>query len=234
MKLNVLLVIMVLFFYEASSQQSTNTLLNNLNETIHASAKYDLDKIKRIEKLKETLHLRQDPFESYLKLYEEYSIFNYDSAYNYAKKMEDVAVQQNNPSRIAYSKIKLSFILLSSGMFKEVFDAVNKISLNDLDSVQRAEYYTMMARCYYDLADYDKDRVYAPSYNQQGHDYVDSSLLLFPDTSFSYIYYSGLKNVRSRNYEKALLYFEKLIHNSSLTYHQVALAASTACGLMAR
>jgi len=108
---------------------------------------------------------------------------------------------------------------------------VNKISLQDLDSAQKAEYYTMMARCYYDLADYDKDRVYSPVYNQQGHDYIDSSLLLFPETSFAYSYYSGLKNVRNRNYEKALLYFEKLIHDSSLTYHQVALAASTACDI---
>src|SRR6478735_6171979 len=111
MKLNVLLVVMVLFFYDANSQQSTSTLLNTLNETIHASAKYDLDKIKRIEKLKEALHHpQQDLFKSYLNLYEEYSIFNYDSAYNYAKKMLDVAEQQNNPSRIAYAKIKLSFI----------------------------------------------------------------------------------------------------------------------------
>ena len=232
MKLNVLIVVLFLVFHEANSQQPNNTLLNTLNETIRASAKYDLDKIKKIDKLKESLsHSQQDPFEGFLKLYDEYSIFNYNSAYTYAKKMQEIADQQNDSSRIAYAKIKLSFILLSSGMFKEVFDAVSNMPLHNLNSAQKAEYYTLMARCYYDLADYDKDKVYSPVYNQQGHDYIDSSLLLFPDTSFSFIYYNGLKHVRSRNYEKALLYFEKLNHDPGLTHHQVALAASTACDI---
>jgi hypothetical protein len=54
MKLNVLFVVLFLVFHEAIAQQPINTLLNTLNETIHASAKYDLDKIKKIDKLKES------------------------------------------------------------------------------------------------------------------------------------------------------------------------------------
>ena len=189
-------------------------------------------KIKRIEKLKEALsQQRQDPFDGYLRLYDEYAIFNYDSAYTYAKKLQELALQQNDLSRIAYAKIKLSFILLSSGMFKEVFDSVNNLQLKDLNTAQKAEYYTLMARCYYDLADYVKDNVYSPVYNQQGHNYIDSSLLLFPDTSFSYVYYNGLKNVVSHNDEKALLYFSKLIHDPRLSRHEVALTASTVSGI---
>ena len=42
----------------------------------------------------------------------------------------------------------------------------------------------MMARYYYDLADYDNDRFYAPRYNDSGNRYIDSSLTLLDSGVF--------------------------------------------------
>ena len=183
----------------AYNQKTTPALLSRLDSAIAAVPQYDQDKIKKIN----ALHgeLLKNPglplYDHYLELYKEYNIFNYDSAYTYARRMQQMAFQQKNESLIAYAKIKMGFILLSSGMFKEVFDTLGTIDLNVLAPDQKAEYYTLMARSYYDLADYDHDDFYAPMHNIKGNQYLDSSLKLFNPASFEYIYYNGLKNIRS-------------------------------------
>ena len=202
--------------------------MDGLGKFIQESYRYDIQKLKRVDSLKSILKEKNiDQYDNYLRLYDEYYIFNYDSAFTYAKKMQEAASASNDSSRQTYAKIKMSFILLSSGMFKEVFDSLRTISLDDLDNEKKAEYFTLMARCYYDLADYDRDNINSPKYNQQANSYVDSSLKLYADSSFEFIYYNGLKSIRSGNKDKALLYFEKLMSRPELTLHQVALTAST-------
>ncbi len=215
--------------FRLQAQNYTDVLLKELNNAIDASAKYDAEKIKKIKSLegKLTKGDQQDLFEHYLDLYNEYQVFNYDSAYAYCQKMQSVATVSGDNHKIAYFKIKLSFIMLSSGMFKEVFDVLSSINLNYLNDQEKAEYYTLAARYYYDLADYDKDHVYATEYNKTGSLYVDSALRLYAQTSFQYVYYSGLKNIRAGDRDKAFSYFDTLMHDRSLTPHQFAVTAST-------
>ncbi len=92
-------------------------------------------------------------------------------------------------------------------MFKEVFDVLSTINLKYLSNSQKAEYYTLAARYYYDLGDYDNDRFYATEYNKKGSLYVDSALMLYPEKSFQYLYYNGLKNIKTGERNKAFLIF---------------------------
>jgi hypothetical protein len=211
------------------SQKYTAALLGQLDSVIVESPHYDQEKVKKISALHGAL-LDNPPlsrYDYYLELYKEYYIFNYDSAYVYARLMQQMAVLEKNDSRLTYAKIKIGFILLSSGMFKEVFDTLGTIDLKLLPPDQKAEYYTLMARCYYDLADYDHDDFYAPRHNQKGNQYLDSSLQLFPPACFEYSYYNGLKNIRSGHMAEALGYFHKLIQQKDLSLHELALTAST-------
>ncbi len=211
------------------AQNNTEALLQNLDNAINASGKYDGEKIKKIKSLEVQLNKsrQQDLYTQYLGLYNEYQVFSYDSAYNYCIKMLDNAMKAGDSSRIAYSKVKLSFILLSSGMFKEVFDVLSTINLKYLTNDEKAEYYTLSARYYYDLADYDKDKYYATAYNKKGSLFVDSALAIYSPASFSHLYYNGLKNIRAGDRDKAFSYFDTLMHSGSLTPHQLAVTAST-------
>ncbi|HTB25841.1 MAG TPA: DUF6377 domain-containing protein [Puia sp.] len=211
------------------SQKYSDALLNRLDSAITEVPHYDQEKIQRIN----VLHARvlKNPsvnmYNNFLDLYKEYNIFNYDSAYTYARRMQQLALQQNDADLIAYAKIKLGFILLSSGMFKEVFDTLGTINLKVLDPDQKAEYFTLMARCYYDLADYDHDDFYGPQHNAKGNQYLDSSLLLFNKSSFEYAYYNGLRNIRSGQMAEALDFFNKALQQKDLSLHQLALTTST-------
>jgi hypothetical protein len=213
----------------AYNQKYTPALLSRLDSAIAAVPQYDQDKIKKINALHD--EVLKNPglplYDHYLELYKEYYIFNYDSAYIYARRMQQMAFQQKNESLIAYAKIKMGFILLSSGMFKEVFDTLGTIDLKVLAPDQKAEYYTLMARSYYDLADYDHDDFYAPMHNTKGNQYLDSSLKLFNPASFEFIYYNGLKNIRSGQMATALIFFHKLLERQNLSLHELALTAST-------
>ncbi|MDQ2720427.1 MAG: DUF6377 domain-containing protein [Bacteroidota bacterium] len=228
-KSNIFFLLLIFCCHAGFSQRNSSQLIQDLNEAIRKSYAYDADKLKTIQQLKKALQKEHTTlsFEGYLQLYNEYYLFNYDSAYAYAKKMLDVALQSGNKQQIAYAGVKLNFILLSSGMYKEAFDLLKSINLYDLNKQQRAEYFTLAARCYYDLADYNKDSFYSPQYNLQGNRFIDSSLTLYPDSSFQFIYYNGLKNIRSGNENKAMLYFQKLMHSPSLSKHELALTAST-------
>ncbi|HMJ46745.1 MAG TPA: DUF6377 domain-containing protein, partial [Ferruginibacter sp.] len=228
MKFKIFTLLLVILTVYANAQDNT-TLITELNRTILQSSRYDAAKIKKIAALKNSLSRDHTTtaYDKFLTLYREYQIFNYDSAYTYARKMLASAIEMNDSGRKANASIKMSFILLSSGMFKEVFDSLKSIPLQQLDNTGKAEYYTLKARCFYDLADYDLDQFYSPGYNREGNRFIDSSLNLYPVNSFEYVYYNGLKNIRAGNKEKAFTYFQQLMNSTSLTPHEFALTSST-------
>ena len=205
---------------------------DELNKTITNAIVYDKIKETVLDSLqKKIILVRQDDLitQYYLsiELYNNYKVFKYDSAYEYARRSQEIAYKLKDPEKIAYSSIILNFTLLSSGLFKETADSLQSITTNGLHDNIKAEYYALKARYYYDLADYAKDNYYAPSYNRAGGNCLDTGLTFYPPTSFSFLYYSGLRDIRFGNMSKAKANFIKLILEGSLTYHEVALTTST-------
>jgi len=216
----------------AHSQVSTGRLLNELNLAIESAGTYDQHKLKTIEEIKTSLGEKKNEgptaqYALYLQLYEEYKAFQYDSAYNYAKKLQGIALQLNDPSRIVHTRLKLGFSLLSSGMFKETLDSLNKINIAGAPDSLKAEYYALLGRYYYDLGDFDNDAYYTPAYDDKGNRYLDSALQLYPPGSFFSSYYKGLKEIKSNKRSIALDDFKKLMDRPGLSWHELALTAST-------
>lgn len=213
-------------------QAHTDPLLPELNKAIEESAKYDQAKVQAIRQLEQLINKipagdLAGRFSLYLSLYEEYKVFRYDSAYTYSRKLQQTAAQLGDPQRIDLARLKLSFILLSSGMFRESYDSLKTVNLQLFPDSLKAEYYSLMARYYYDLADYDNDQYHTPGYNNSGNQFIDSALQLYRPQSFNWYYYSGLKNIRNGKREVASLFFQALMKDTSLSYHELALTAST-------
>lgn len=201
------------------------------------TGKFDAEKIDRINRLKQKKINYQDTkgtFDHYLAIYDEYAVFNFDSAYHYAKELQQAAYRLDNGPLISYAGMKINYVLLSAGMFKEVFESLTGIDPAGLDNKMLAEYYILKSRAYFDLADYNKDNIFSESYNKLGGTYLDSSLLFFPPNSFEYNYYSGLKNIRSDNVFKAGAYFQGLISDSSLSLRYHAIVYSTMSDIYVR
>src|SRR5471030_585150 len=124
----VLLLFLVLFLFQpAFAFQGYDSLLVRLNHMLDKKNDYDAGKLARIGKLQQYLNDAASPdlnfrYNIYLKFYEEYKSFNYNKAFDYAKKLQQTGILLKDPAKIAISRIKFGFILLSAGMFKETFD----------------------------------------------------------------------------------------------------------------
>jgi hypothetical protein len=209
-----------------------DSLLNKLNTVLDKKKEYDAAKIKRIDNLKKLLNDDDSPdlnirYAIYLSLYNEYKSFNYDEAFNYAQKLQQVGHLLKDPAKIATAKVKLGFILLSSGMFKETFDSLRTINIHLLADTEKRDYYFLTARTYYDLADFDKENYYTPIYNARAAAYIDSGISLCKPNSFGYLYYNGLKYLKMGNMDKAITNLKLLIAHYPLTDHEFAVTAST-------
>ena len=218
---------LILFFFPALAQD-----LTGLGHALDASAKYDSSKTSEIRKERDALTATDTTdlpalFARYQNLYEQYKVFQYDSAFHYARCLQNTAQRLNAPTRIVDARLKLCFCLLSSGLFKETLDSLEKINTAGLPDSLRAEYFSLMGRYYYDLGDFDNDDYNTPAYTKKGNACMDSALLLYPPGSFSAGYYKGLKQLKSGDGAQALIQFRQLLDRPDLTLHQLAVTTST-------
>jgi hypothetical protein len=232
MKRVLLIIPFLILFHNAFANNGYDSLLYKLNDLLDKKKNFDKVKVDRIEKLEKSLNEVNNTnptarYNIYLELYNEYKSFNYDKAFDYAQKLQQTGRQLKDPAKIAYSKIKLGFILLSSGMFKETFDSLKTVNVKLLDTGAKKEYYFLTARTYYDLADFDKDNFYTPIYNKNANRYIDSANELSSHNSFEYIYYNGLRLLKTGNTNAAINNLKVLLSNYKLTDHQFAITAST-------
>jgi hypothetical protein len=213
-----------------------DSLQIELNHLIQQAPDYDKDKLHTISNLKSLLNRNDitdlnEQYNIYLKLYEEYKYYNYDSALFYAGKLKDVAYIKNDPSIIIDAKLKGVFVTLSGGMFKETFDSINVISVTHASDNVKGEYYMLMGVAYYNLADFNGDNHSTFFYNNKANLYLDSALAFYALSSFEHLYYSALKFLKKGNADSALSNLQHLIRGNNLSFHQLALTASTIGGI---
>lgn len=215
---------------------ASDSLFIKLKNTIESSPKYDAEKIGEINGLKSSLQSlpKNDLYGQYQiirTLYSEYKIFNYDSAFLYVRKLQKISYQMQSPALIEDSKVKLSFILVSAGLFKDALDTLHSVSLSGVSDSIKAEYYSLMGRYYYDLSDYNNDNYFTPAYFKTGNLYIDSSLLYYQPSSFEYVYYKGLKDLKTGERSETVSEFLWILKRPNLSFHQKALVESTLSGI---
>ncbi len=216
----------------AYASEGTNQLFDELKHELGKKASYDHQKEVRIQSLKHDLNNTQvynlaGQFNISNRLYDEYKSYQYDSAYVYATRLQQLSLAMHDKAKQDLSKIQIGFILLSSGMFKETFDSMHGIDVRNLSDSIKVEYYSILTRAYYDLANYDNDRYYAVNYKAQGNKYIDSAIALSKPGSYDNLYLTGFKKFRNGNYDAAIADFNRMLDAKKLTVHQHAIVAST-------
>jgi Domain of unknown function (DUF6377) len=253
-----------LVFLCGEAHANTDSLLRELTGAIEKAPVYDAGKLQRIARLQSLLKSGAEGaagggaadralFDVYEKLYEEYQIFHYDSAYTYVERLQSIAYRLGDKGLITKARLRLCFILLSSGLFRETYDSLRATDIRDEPDSLKAIYFTLMGRYYYDLANYDYDGAHhSAAYDEKGNLYIDSALAYYRPETFEYIYYQGLLNFKKNNAKQAADDFEKLLRGGAtadggvtadgamagggmaggaLTDHQLALTASTLSGV---
>jgi len=120
-----------------SSASESDSLINALVKAIENKEVSVQARLQRIDALMDTLadlkHASPErQFDIYNRLYHAYKTFVYDSAFRYAQKLTEVSYALGDRSKIGYANVKLAFILVSSGMFKETFDTLAVAPVDDM------------------------------------------------------------------------------------------------------
>jgi len=220
----------------ANAQQPTDSLLDQLTQAIGKAPDYDSVKTKKIDALRASLPAANDQtilFLGYERLYDEYRIFIYDSAYQYAGKLQEIAYRLGDSHLITRARLRLCFILLSSGLFRETYDSLQATDIRQEPDSLKALYYTLLGRYYYDLANYDGAH-HSVTYDQKGNTYLDSALTYYPAGSFEAAYYHGLLDFKRNKTDTAAIFFQQLLAGRQLSDHELALTASTLSGIYAQ
>jgi hypothetical protein len=216
----------------ANARADNDTLLERLNKTIEEAPVYDADRTRQIAAWRQALNDAryagpEEQFDICRQLFEQFRVYQYDSAFAYARKMRELALQMHNEQLSSYAGLKLVFVLLSSGMFKETAEYLAGINVAVLPDSAKAEYYQLKSRFYYDLADYSNDQFFAPEYIRRGTACTDSALQLFRPHSFDYDYNYGVRYHKAGNLDSAMYYYKITVAHKDLSWHQTAIATSS-------
>ncbi len=216
----------------AISQSILSSKFKELDAAIENAAGYDSARVREIDSIqRKIVQLSSNDaaaaYDLSIQQYNHYKVFKYDSAYEYARRAQQIAYRLQDKEKIVNSSIILNFTLLSSGLFKETGDSLKMINTIGLGDNIKAEYYALRARYCYDLADYARDGFYTPVYDKEGGVYLDTALRFYSPSSFAYSYYAGLKDIRSGNMQRAKENFIAMLARGGLTEHEIALTAST-------
>ena len=173
---------------------------------------------------------QQSPKEQYRtdgQLFEQYKSFIYDSAFKYANEQLHIAYILNEQPRINEAKVKVSFCLLSSGMFKEALDTLGSINESLLSYPSRIDFLIVYARTYFDMGDCAQSEHYALVYDPLGYKYLNRAISLSKPGTNQYLYLKGWQYMRGRKIQEAIQTFHQLLHSDSLTLHTYAIATSS-------
>jgi len=193
-----------------------DSLQQVLNNKLSRRSAYDQKKVLSIEKIRVGLVANYSSlnqrYANYDRLYQAYKSYVHDSAYVYCKKLNATARLLNDQKKIDLSKIKMGFVLISAGMFKEGLDTLKLVSITRLDKKEKYAYLYLLARSHFDLADYDKISDYYAKYNQIGLNYCDSIISSTVPQSYERLSAEGLKAIRIQDYFNSANIYEQILH----------------------
>jgi hypothetical protein len=210
---------------------TADSLLTELNHTLARKKEYDGQRLNRIAALTadfaSTEASDNAKFDLGVRIYEEYKAFKYDSAFAYGQRITRLAAQLHSPEKMELAKLKLAFVLLSSGLFKETFDTLDRINPARLNGPDKQSFYFLKARAYSDLGNFNQDQVYRPVYYAKALAYADTALQFSRPGSYEYLSVQEFRAQKMNDLRTGEAVYEQIRHLPRLSLHQLAVSAST-------
>ena len=210
---------------------TADSLLTQLNEALAHKKEYDGQRLNRIAVLTAEFVSSEASdeakFDLGVRIYDEYKAFKYDSAFAYCQKITRLAAQLRSPEKVEVAKLKLAFVLLSSGLFKETFETLDHIDPRRLTAADKQSFYFLKARAYSDLGDFNQDQTYRPTYYAKALAYADTAVQLARPGSYEYLSVQEFRAQKTNNLAAGAAVYQQILRLPHLSQHQLAVSAST-------
>lgn len=204
----------VSFTYLDEELAKSDSYQENKKDCIHALK----------EKLKETISDRSILI-IYHHLFEEYALYQFDSAYVYAKKTVEVGERINKIER-ARGQYNLFYCCVSAGLFKEACDLKKQINIHEMDVAERGAYYALCARLSCDMASYFLGTSFEGKYIKEHQCYCDSAMAILPKSSYKYDMINALKQYFTASDATRILMYNQLLERKDIPKHEYAVIYS--------
>ncbi len=202
--------------------------LKELDDALEQKAVFDAHKEERMSLLRKNLVRATsgaEQWEVMSALFREYESYKSDSAFAYANRLYGLAVREGDRDKLLQAGCAKVFCLLSTGFFKEAFDVAAQISLEGVSQKSLANYYEIMARLHYSIADYNYEPDWRPGYIADGNAYVGQLLSLLDRQSDDWHYHHADSLMKSDRTSESIGEFSYLM-GRDIDIHRRAIVAS--------
>lgn len=209
MKKKYLLFFLILSFpLYAWAGKTLDSLLSVLDLTIQEHEKYVIQRESRIVHLKDLVHgIEANSVEHYnlnSQIFKEYKAFICDSAIHYLNENIRIAERLHDTDRRIESKLQLSLLLSSTGMYTESIDVLESVDRWEVAPRLIPDYYTCFDHVYGELSVYTQDKTLSGHYWSISQAYKDSLYAILPHESEEYLLMHEALLRDRHQYEEAL------------------------------
>ncbi|MFB3388455.1 DUF6377 domain-containing protein [Flavobacterium sp. LAR06] len=180
-----LFLLLVLLGNPVHASDSTDTILDKLNDALKNKQRYVQLKEERIlnfKKIKSDDLTKEQEYNYNKTLYTEYQKFNSDSAIFYVEKNLKIAEELQNKDLLNLAKIQLVTLYSSSGKYRESEALIKSIDKKTLSKTLLPNYYV----AYREFFEHYAANSYSVQYMQQIQKYRDSLLMVLDPGTLNY------------------------------------------------
>lgn len=223
--------IIILFIATAtSSMADTNgELIQRIDSIIDNITQIYGKKQARIDFYKSMAHKSHKPetlLSAYDKLYDEYFVFQFDSAMVYADKAITLADRIGDKFHHDKCRIEKASLLGVGGLYGEAVALLDEIDSTHLDNELRFDYTIAYYFIYTYWADYCHDYYYSPRYHERANNYLKQAVTMLRPTDSYYNFFWGEYFIYvERNDKRALEHYFKTLSTAPVESRWYAMAS---------
>ena len=216
-----------LWAVEQHSSQTESWLLR-LDSVIQQRQVFDAMKSKRLSEMykkKESLRSTSEILSFNTQMYDEYYVFDSDSAMNCVVQNLKIAQQTNNEPLIHEWRIKQSFVLAATGLLKESLDVMESLDVSRLSNENKIAYYNQMVYLYGHFGQYTGTGELQDYYIGLERQYNDSLHAIVTPSDPQYLWFGVWYLIGKGQQDVLKEQLQKKVSQSSLTTRYDAMAA---------
>ena len=194
MKRSLLYILFLLLPTTLSAGSKTQQLRQKLDNLLEQRKTLIDNKNKDINRLKKNLTTSENTLkrlQTYEQLFEEYYVFQFDSAMTYLNKGIKLAKETQNTYYYNSNTISKAELLSIGGLYSEAIHEIEQVDTTGLDKAQHFEYYFSLFRIHTYWADFCNDKTYTPTHRLKAQEYLKKAMPFCDETAKTYEYYLG-------------------------------------------
>ena len=189
--LYILFLLLPTTLFAGSKTQQLRQKLDNLLEQRNALIDNKNKDINRLKKNLTTSENTLKRLQTYEQLFEEYYVFQFDSAMTYLNKGIKLAKETQNTYYYNSNTISKAELLSIGGLYSEAIHEIEQVDTTVLDKAQHFEYYFSLFRIHTYWADFCNDKTYTPTHRLKAQEYLKKAMPFCDETDKTYEYYLG-------------------------------------------